>query len=52
LATSKNEKLQFEVWINNGGSFKLERTYDPPSEAILVGQSIFADFGKINFQIK
>ncbi|XP_052541574.1 T-cell immunomodulatory protein [Tympanuchus pallidicinctus] len=43
--TTSNPDIQFETWINKDGNFsKPEKSKAKPSGAVVVGQSVFADF--------
>ena len=45
-----SDKPHFEIWtIMTDRSYNKVSEYDPPSEANVYGQSLFADFGKRNF---
>nr|XP_054367524.1 T-cell immunomodulatory protein [Mirounga angustirostris] len=46
---SASSTFQFEIWENVDGNFSLNTVFEKPPNMMVVGQSAFADFGKILF---
>uniref|UniRef100_A0A286Y460 Integrin alpha FG-GAP repeat containing 1 n=1 Tax=Cavia porcellus TaxID=10141 RepID=A0A286Y460_CAVPO len=46
---SASSTFQFEIWENLDGNFSISDTLQAPQNMLVVGQSAFADFGKVIF---